>query len=138
MWPHNNNCFEQGKSDPVQKLKRQLAEKEKLLQEHQEALVGAQAKLKDIRAEQTAEKTQLQQKIRSLVCNLEETLQKREMDVQSMNARFHAQNQKITQLEERLNSEMANSHKLREEQAALLLQRQQLECRLAQVSLMIV
>ncbi|XP_076259136.1 uncharacterized protein LOC143195656 isoform X12 [Rhynchophorus ferrugineus] len=55
----------EGKSDPVQKLKKQLAEKEKLLAEEQEVLVGVQTKLKEVRSEQLAERAQMQQKLRA-------------------------------------------------------------------------
>lgn len=109
-------------------MKRQLAEKEKLLEAEQEALFGAQAKLREIRAEQNAEKSQYQQKIRGL----EEALQNRQIEVQAANNRLHGQTQKLQQLQAQLNDELINSHKLREEHSALLAQKQQIECRIAQ------
>lgn len=112
----------------MQKLKKQLAEKEKLLQEEQEALIGAQNKLREIRAEQNAEKSQFIQKIRQF----EETLQNKQIEIQAINNRLHTQTQKLQQLQAQLNEEMLNSRKIREEHSALVVQRQQMECRLAQ------
>lgn len=109
----------------MQKLKKQLAEKEKLLQEEQEALIGAQNKLREIRTEQNAEKSQYLQKIRQL----EETLQNKQIEIQAVNSRLHGQMQK---LQAQLNDEIMNSRKIREEHSALIVQRQQMECRLAQ------
>lgn len=112
----------------MQKLKKQLAEKEKLLQDEQQALIGAQNKLREIRAEQNAEKSQLNKKIRQL----EETLQSRQLELHSINNRLHQQTQKFQQLQAQLNEEILNSRKLREEHSTLIVQRQQMECRLAQ------
>lgn len=91
------------------------------------------------------------QKIRQL----EETLQNRQLEVQAANNRLHGQTQKLQQLQAsllipiilyimymemffvylqaQLNDEMINSRKIREEHAALIVQRQQMECRLAQL-----
>lgn len=48
----------EGKSDPLQKLKKQLQEKEAQLKNEQDALSGMQMKLKDLRAEFNNEKIQ--------------------------------------------------------------------------------
>lgn len=112
----------------MQKLKKQLAEKEKLLQEEQEALINAQNKLREIRAEQNAEKSQFIQKIRQF----EETLQNKQIEMQAVNSRLQTQTQKLQQLQAQLNEEMLNSRKIREEHSALVVQRQQMELRLAQ------
>lgn len=112
----------------MQKLKKQLAEKERLVQEEQEALTGAQNKLREIRAELNAEKSQFNQKIRQL----EETLQNKQIEMQAINGRVLTQTQKMQQLQAQLNEEMLNSRKIREEHNALLAQRKQMECRLAQ------
>lgn len=90
--------------------------------------MGAQAKLREIRAEQNAEKSQYQQKIRAL----EDALQNRQIEFQAVNSRLHGQTQKLQQLQGQLNDELINSHKLREEHSALLAQKQQIECRIAQ------
>ncbi|KYB26693.1 ribosome-binding protein 1 isoform X2 [Tribolium castaneum] len=111
----------EGKTDPVQKLKKQLAEKEKLLQEEQQIATSAQNKLREIRAENQAEKSRLQQKIR----NLEELDQKKQLEA----GRLH---QQVQQLQAQLKDEVLKSHKLREEHAAIQMQRQQIEIRLSQ------
>ncbi|XP_025830001.1 ribosome-binding protein 1 isoform X3 [Agrilus planipennis] len=120
--------WSEGKADPVQKLKKQLAEKEKLLSEEQEALSSAQARLREIRAEQQAEKSQLLQKLKGL----EDALQGKNLELQTADQRLHNQNQKIQQLQGQLNEEAMAIHKLREEQATWVVQRQQLEMRLSQ------
>lgn len=121
--------FMQGKSDPVQKLKKQLAEKEKALAEEQEALSGVQAKLKEIRTEQQAERSQLQQKIRGL----EEAVQNKQIEHQATNNRLQANTQKIQQLQSDLNAEILKTHKFAEEKATLQMQIQQFEVRIAQI-----
>lgn len=117
-----------GKADPVQRLKKQLAEKDKALTEEQEALAGAQAKLREMRTEMNAERAQLQQRSRSL----EEAFQAKHVELQASGARLQAQAQKLQQLQVQLNDEHVNVHKLREENGALQVQRQQVELRLSQ------
>nr|XP_022907683.1 ribosome-binding protein 1 isoform X6 [Onthophagus taurus] len=115
--------WSEGKADPVQKLKKQLAEKEKMLQEEQEALVSAQAKLKEVRSEQIAEKSQLQQKMRGL----EEALNAKLVELQNVNGRLVGTQQKLQPLQEQLNNEMIKSHKLMEENGGYQMQIQQLQ-----------
>lgn len=112
----------------MQKLKKQLAEKEKALLEEQEALVGAQAKLRDVRAEQLSERTQLQQKIRGY----EEVLQTQQLEVQASTNRYQNQTMKLQQLQTQLNDELLKNHKLHDEYATIQMQRQQFELRLTQ------
>ncbi|RZB39983.1 ribosome-binding protein 1-like [Asbolus verrucosus] len=113
--------WSEGKSDPVQKLKKQLAEKEKLLLEEQQVVAGAQTKLREIRAEHQAEKTMLQQKIR----NLDEVCHAKQVEANRLL-------QQVQQLQAQIKEEMMKSHKLREEHAAMQMQRQQIDMRLAQ------
>ncbi|KAJ8925632.1 hypothetical protein NQ315_009477 [Exocentrus adspersus] len=120
--------WSEGKSDPVQKLKKQLAEKEKALTEEQEALLGAQARLKEVRAEQQAERSQLQQKIRAL----EEVIQNKHIEHQAINNRLQVNTQKIQQLQAELNAEILKTHKLMEDNTALQMQTQQIEVRLSE------
>lgn len=75
-------------------MKKQLAEKERALLEEQEASLGLQNKLRDIRSELNSERSRLLQNIR----NLEETLTVKQTELQSMIARNHTQNQKIQQV----------------------------------------
>ena len=120
------SCFStlfkwQGKSDPVQKLKKQLAEKEKLLAEEQQAVANAQAKLKELRSEHQNEKSTLLQKIRSM----EELMHSKQLDA-------NRNHQQIQQLQAQVKEEVIKYHTLREEHAALQMQRQQIEMRLNQ------
>ncbi|KAJ8944172.1 hypothetical protein NQ314_009534 [Rhamnusium bicolor] len=121
--------WSEGKSDPMQKLKRQLAEKEKALAEEQEALSAVQAKLKEVRAEQQAERSQFQQKIRGL----EEVTQTSQIEIQATNNRLQVNTQKLQQLQTELNAEILKTHKLMEDNAAFQMQVQQYEVRISQV-----
>lgn len=113
----------QGKSDPVQKLKKQLSEKEKALAEEKEALISAQAKLKEVRVEQQADRIQLQQKIRAL----DEVLQNKQIEVQAANNRAQVNAQKIQQLQNELNNEVMKGRKLIDDNGALQIQIQQIK-----------
>uniref|UniRef100_A0AAR5PAN6 Ribosome receptor lysine/proline rich domain-containing protein n=1 Tax=Dendroctonus ponderosae TaxID=77166 RepID=A0AAR5PAN6_DENPD len=97
--------WSEGKSDPVQKLKKQLAEREKQVAEGQEALTAVQAKLKEIRMEQQSEKSQLLQ-----LLNSSSLRQKR-----------------IQELEDLRNADSANFEMVVEENKALKMQMNQLE-----------
>lgn len=96
--------------------------------EEQEALLGAQAKLKEIRTEKTAERLQLQQRTKSL----EEALHAKHLELQSLNNLLHSQGQKMQQIQAQINDEGIVVRKLREENAALQLQRQQIDLHIAQ------
>ncbi|XP_050299607.1 ribosome-binding protein 1 isoform X4 [Anthonomus grandis grandis] len=107
--------WSEGKSDPVQKLKKQLADKEKQLQDEQEALLGVQAKLKEIRHEQQTERAQLQLKLK----------QSEEARADAVAARNRLQ-QNLQELEEF----RSNFHRVVEENKALLGDRGRLEATL--------
>lgn len=64
------------------KLKKQLAEKEKALSDEQEAHHAIQSKLRELRTELNAEKHVSRQ--------LEETLNARQVDLQTVNARLQS------------------------------------------------
>lgn len=98
-------------------------DKEKALTEAQEALVSAQGKLKEVRAEQQSERIQLQQKIRAF----EEILQNKQIEVQAANNRAQVSSQKIQQLQNDLNNEAMKMHKYVEDNAALQFQIQQIQ-----------
>lgn len=78
----------------MQKLKKQLAEKERALTAEQEALVAVQAKLREVRAELNSERSRLMQNVRSL----EENLGIKQTELQAMIARNHSQSQKMQQV----------------------------------------
>lgn len=120
--------WSEGKSDPVQKLKKQLAEKEKALSDEQEMLQGAQMKLKEIRNEQLNERSSFNQKLKYL----EEQLQNKQMELQGLNNRMHNQAQALQQVQVQLNDERLKHHGVREELANAQMQRQQLEMHMAQ------
>ncbi|KAK9886644.1 hypothetical protein WA026_017565 [Henosepilachna vigintioctopunctata] len=122
--------WSEGKSDPVQKLKKQLAEKDKALLNEQETLAAVQIKLKEIRSEQLIERNALNQKIKAL----EEQLQNQQMEIHASNNRYHAQGQQLQQVQVQLNEERMKLHSLREELNAVQIQRQQLEIHIAQES----
>lgn len=103
-----------------------MAEKEKALQEEQEALISAQAKLREIRAEQNAERSNLQQRIRQL----DEIVQTKQVEIQTINGRMHGQ---VQQLKAQLNEEIMKTRKMCEEHTAMHMQRQQLEMRLGEM-----
>lgn len=124
--PKNFSIFQrsfQGKSDPVQKLKKQLAEKEKALAEEKEALISAQAKLKEVRVEQQTERAQLQQKLRGL----DEILQNKQIEMQAGNNRAQVNAQKIQQLQNELNNEVMKVRQYMDDNGALQMQIQQLK-----------
>lgn len=103
-----------------------MAEKEKALQEEQEALISAQSKLREIRAEQNAERSNLQQRIRQL----DEIVQAKQVEIQTINGRMHGQ---VQQLKAQLNEEIMKTRKMCDEHTAMQMQRQQLEMRLGQM-----
>ncbi|XP_058062939.1 putative uncharacterized protein DDB_G0271606 [Anopheles bellator] len=100
-------------SDPLQKLKRQLQEKEAALQEEQQAAAGLQAKLKELRQELNGEKVQASAVLKSYV----EELNHRKQEV-------HHLTQELTLFKEK----MAN------EKHALTMQCQQLQAKYIQLS----
>ncbi|XP_066263175.1 ribosome-binding protein 1 isoform X2 [Euwallacea similis] len=111
--------WSEGKSDPVQKLKKQLADKEKQLADEQEALTGVQAKLKEVRNEQQAERAQLQLKVR--------TAEESRVELVAKNAQLQ---QKLHDFEESRSRDIVNLQRIAEENKALQIQRGQLEATL--------
>jgi ribosome-binding protein 1 len=107
--------WSEGKSDPVQKLKKQLAEKDKLILEEKQIVASTQTKLREIRSEHQNEKTALQQ-----------IIHKKQKEVTQLD-------QQIQQLQTQIQEEVMKNHKLREEYATIQMQRQQFEMRLSQV-----
>lgn len=89
--------FLQGRQDPVVKLKKQLAEKEKALNEEVQASQSFHNKLKELRSEYNTERSRLSHSCRQL----EEALVLKQAEVQSLNTRLqHAH--------DTLNAEKAN------------------------------
>ncbi|KRT86058.1 hypothetical protein AMK59_1228, partial [Oryctes borbonicus] len=120
--------WSEGKADPLQKLKKQLAEKEKLLSEEREALAGMQNKLKEVRNEHHAERSQLQQKLRGL----EEALNSKQQEFEMVNNRMLTSKQNLQALQSQLNDETMKYHKVCEETKGLQMHIQQFEHRIQQ------
>lgn len=106
----------EGKSDLLQKLKKQLQEKEAQLKNEQDALSGMQIKLKDLRGEFNAEKSQFnaslkahveqmhnsKAEIKSLQAELQLQGEKHNNEKQSMSVSFKQLQQKLMQMSESL------------------------------------
>ncbi|XP_017848279.1 putative uncharacterized protein DDB_G0271606 isoform X2 [Drosophila busckii] len=111
--------------DICQKLKRQLEEKEKLLSEEQEASIGIQAKLRELRHEINQERAQLQS--RSQAYN--EQLLAKEQELAALNQELASVNEKFA-----LERQQFQAKLVREKQASsqdLLPQLQRLQQDLA-------
>jgi len=131
----------EGRQDPVVKLKKQLAEREKALIEEQEAAVAMQSKLRELRQELNAEKHSTRQ--------LEESLAARQAEMNNLSVRLqHSADEKqgLMQQMQQLQSKLSEEHmmlcKLQEDQSQtqgalqqeLLAQRQQLEMHIARLT----
>lgn len=77
--------------DICQKLKRQLEEKEKLLAEEQEASIGIQAKLRELRQEVNTERAQMHARIQAY----NEKLQSKEQELSGLNQELSSVNDKL-------------------------------------------
>lgn len=77
--------WSEGKSDVMQKLKKQLQEKEKQLQDEQEASVAFQAKLRELRGEYNAEKSQFNATIKAHI----EELNNKKKELQDLSSEIH-------------------------------------------------
>lgn len=113
----------------MQKLKKQLADKEKQLSELQDCVVSSQMKLKEVRNEQTSERSHLSQSIREL----EEAVKMGKMERQAGEGRLQTLTLKCQQLQDQCNEEMMKNRKFLDEFANLKMQRQQMDMHLAQV-----
>ncbi|XP_018785236.1 PREDICTED: paramyosin isoform X2 [Bactrocera latifrons] len=79
--------------DICQKLKRQLEEKEKALAEEQEASIGIQAKLRDLRTEINAERAQLNATVKNYV----EAINSKDQQIALLTQDMQALNDKFAQ-----------------------------------------
>ncbi|KRK02734.1 ribosome-binding protein 1 isoform X2 [Drosophila yakuba] len=78
--------------DICQKLKRQLEEKEKLLAEEQEASIGIQAKLRELRQEVNTERAQMHARNQAYI----DKLQGKEQELSALNQELSNLNDKLT------------------------------------------
>ncbi|XP_039310660.1 kinectin isoform X5 [Solenopsis invicta] len=146
--PLEHSEWTEGRADPVIKLKKQLAEKEKALADEHEASVAFQNKLKELRAEFNTERSRLSANIRQF----EESLNAKIMETQTLHTRMQhileshtAEKQgfarQIEQLQTKVNEDATIIHKLQEDQGQtqghlqqeLMAQRKQMEVQFAQM-----
>lgn len=146
--PLEHSEWTEGRADPVIKLKKQLAEKEKALADEHEASVAFQNKLKELRAEFNLERSRLLANIKQL----EDTLNAKNTENQTLHIRMqhifesHAAekqgfNRQIEQLQTKVDEDAAIIHKLQEDQGQtqghlqqeLMTQRKQMDVQFAQM-----
>ncbi|XP_029676580.1 kinectin-like [Formica exsecta] len=146
--PLEHSEWTEGRADPVIKLKKQLAEKEKALADEHEASVAFQNKLKELRAEFNSERSRLLANIKQL----EDTLNAKNTENQTLHIRMqhifesHAAekqgfNRQIEQLQTKVDEDAAIIHKLQEDQGQtqghlqqeLMTQRKQMDVQFAQM-----
>ncbi|KAG5322620.1 KTN1 protein, partial [Pseudoatta argentina] len=146
--PLEHSEWTEGRADPVIKLKKQLAEKEKALTDEHEASVAFQNKLKELRAEFNTERSRLLATTRQL----EESLNAKITETQTLHTRMQhileshvAEKQgfarQIEQLQTKVNEDATIIHKLQEDQGQtqghlqqeLMAQRKQMEVQFAQM-----
>ncbi|KAJ1523722.1 hypothetical protein ONE63_001556 [Megalurothrips usitatus] len=100
--------WNEGRQDPVMKLKKSYAEKEKALQEEQEASLALQNKLKEVRAEFNQERSRLI----ATTKQMEEKLLSRTNEVAAATAKFHHEKQTLTQQLQQLKHQLDQEHQL--------------------------
>ncbi|XP_011135621.1 kinectin isoform X2 [Harpegnathos saltator] len=146
--PLEHSEWTEGRADPVIKLKKQLAEKEKALTDEHEASLAFQNKLKELRAELNGDRSRFSANIRQL----EETLSAKMTETQTLHTRMqhilesHAAEKQgfarqIEQLQTKVNEDAAIIHKMQEDQGQtqghlqqeLIAQRKQMEVQFAQM-----
>lgn len=86
-----------------------------------------------MRAEQSTERSQIQQRMR----NVEETLQAKISEIQNLNSRLYSQNHTIQQLQNQLTEENLKSKKINDDTKAFQVQRQQLEIKYQEVCVLL-
>ncbi|EFN62950.1 Laminin-like protein epi-1 [Camponotus floridanus] len=146
--PLEHSEWTEGRADPVIKLKKQLAEKEKALADEHEASVGVQNKLKELRAEFNSERSRFLANIKQL----EESLNTKVTEAQTLHTRMqhilesHAAekqgfSRQLEQLQAKVTEDAAIIHKLQEDQGQtqghlqqeLMAQRKQMEVQFTQM-----
>uniref|UniRef100_A0A1L8DS89 Putative ribosome binding protein 1 log a dog n=1 Tax=Nyssomyia neivai TaxID=330878 RepID=A0A1L8DS89_9DIPT len=98
----NHSEWTEGKSDVVQKLKKQIELKEKALLDEQEASAGMQARLRELRAEINLEKSQYNANLKGYI---EEITQKTK-DLQIMSADYQQLSEKYANEKQQMTVQM--------------------------------
>ncbi|CAK9822917.1 Ktn1 [Anthophora retusa] len=146
--PSEHSEWTEGRADPVIKLKKQLAEKEKAFADEHEANIAFQNKLKELRTELNSERSRLSANVRQL----EDALNAKVTETQTLHTRMqhilesHAAEKQgftrqIEQLQTKANENAAIIHKMQEDQGQtqghlqqeLIAQRKQMEVQFAQM-----
>lgn len=146
--PLEHSEWTEGRADPVIKLKKQLAEKEKALTDEHEASIAFQNKLKELRADFNSERSKLLGNIKQF----EEALNAKITETQTLHTRMQhileshsAEKQgfarQIEQLQAKVNEDSTIIHKMQEDQGQtqghlqqeLIAQRKQMEVQFTQM-----
>ncbi|KAE8749298.1 hypothetical protein FOCC_FOCC004005 [Frankliniella occidentalis] len=102
------HCLFQGRQDPMMKLKKAYAEKEKALQEEQSASLALQNKLREVRAESNSERSRLT----AVNKQLEEKLLNRTNEIAAATAKFHHEKHTLAQQLQQLKHQLDQEHQL--------------------------
>ncbi|XP_044728244.1 ribosome-binding protein 1 isoform X2 [Chrysoperla carnea] len=122
--------WSEGRSDPVVKLRKQLAEREKALQAEQEAHVGVAAKLREIRGELNAcmqAKRQFEEANVQVLNDRQQLINRLQQNLEHLQAEKQMLTKQLQQLNAKLNEERHSTRQFQDEHAKLQNQRQQLE-----------
>ncbi|XP_055676450.1 ribosome-binding protein 1 isoform X2 [Lutzomyia longipalpis] len=110
----NHSEWTEGKSDVVQKLKKQIELKEKALQDEQEASAGMQARLRELRAEINLEKSQYNANLKQYIEEIAQKtkdLQNMTTDYQQLNEKYVNEKQQMTVQMQQLQSKLLQEKK---------------------------
>ncbi|XP_059612825.1 ribosome-binding protein 1 isoform X3 [Phlebotomus argentipes] len=110
----NHSEWTEGKSDTIQKLKKQIELKEKALQDEQEASAGIQARLRELRAEINLEKSQYNANLKAYVEEIAQKtkeVQNMTSDYQALNEKYASEKQSLTVQLQQLQSKLLQEKK---------------------------
>lgn len=94
----------EGKADVVQKLKKQLQEKEDLLQHEQTAVAGLHAKLRELRNELNTEKAQFNMTLKHHM----EEVNAKNMEIRNLSAEMQMMNEKFSAEKQNFSQQFAS------------------------------
>lgn len=128
--------WSEGKSDVLQKLKKQLQEKEAQLKNEQDALSGMQIKLKELRTELNAEKIQFNANLKSYVeqiQNFKSETKALQSEIQFLNEKHNNEKQTMTASFKQLQTKyMQVQESLKAQESSVTIQQVQNENQLLQ------
>lgn len=136
-----NAEWSEGRQDPIVKLKKQLAEREKALAEEQEQSQGWQVRVRELRAELNGERTRLGANVRKLEGIVESLTTKIQNENESHASEKRVLLAQVQEMQTKLSEERRQACKMQEQenvvatlQQELLNQRQQMEVHMARLS----